>query len=318
MDIPTPTLRYFAVLAEELHFGHAADRLRISSPSLSQQIAGLERTVGGRLFERTSRAVSLTPLGVALLPHAQRVLEAHDDLAAWIQQQRMPSEPTLRLGVVAAGAGPLTAAIMSAVSRLPGLRLEMRRIGFFEVERELAARRVDAVLAPAPVPHDAAVISTSPLWTEPRVLVVNAAHRLAGRESVAIEDTRDETFVAVSGGDPRAIAWWTVDPRPDGSHPHLGPRADDIEGLLDLVSAGMGVNIAAASAATHYPRADLAFVPIRDIEPATVLLCTRQRRDPVVEAFVEIAQAEARRAWAEGGARPATDPPHTDPASPER
>ncbi|WP_296665828.1 LysR family transcriptional regulator [Demequina sp.] len=302
MEIAIPTLRYFTVLAQELHFGRAAERLTISSPSLSQQIAGLERTVGGRLFDRTSRSVALTPLGAALLPHATRVVEAHDDLTAWVSEQRSPGETTLRLGVVAAGAGPLTAAIMTAVSHIPHLRLEMRRVGFFDVQEELVARRVDAVLAPAPLPHDDDLLATAPLWTEPRVLIMRASHPLASRASISIDEVGDETFVAVSGDHADAIAWWTVDPRPDGSHPRLGPRADDIEGLLELVSAGMGVNIAAASAAAHYPRADLAFVPIRDIEPATVLLCTRRRREPVVAAFAEIAQTEARRAWAEGGA----------------
>lgn len=299
MDVSVPTLRYFCVLAEELHFGRAAARLTIASPSLSQQIAGLERAVGGRLFERTSRSVALTPLGTALLPRATRVVEAHDDLTAWVASQRTSGPTTLRLGVVAAGAGPLTAAIMTAVSQIPHLRLEMRRVGFFDVERELVARRADAVLAPAPLPHDQEVLATAPLWTEPRVLVMRADHPLARRESISIAEVRDETFVAVSGDQDDAVAWWTVDPRPDGSHPRLGPRADDIEGLLELVSAGMGVNIAAASAAAHYPRADLAFVPIDDIEPATILLCTRRHREPVVTAFEEIAQAEARRAAGE-------------------
>ncbi|WP_062385538.1 LysR family transcriptional regulator [Demequina iriomotensis] len=310
MDVSVPTLRYFCVLAEELHFAHAAARLTITSPSLSQQIAGLERSVGGRLFERTSRSVTLTPLGTALLPRARQVVEAHDELTAWIAERRAPGEATLRLGVVAAGAGPLTAAIMTAVSQIPNLRLEMRRVGFFEVERELVARRVDAVLAPAPLPHDQEVLSTAPLWTEPRVLILRATHPLAGRPSISIDEVRDETFVAVSGDQSEAIAWWTVDPRPDGSHPQLGPRADDIEGLLELVSAGMGVNIAAASAAAHYPRADLAFVPIGDIEPATILLCTRRRREPVVAAFEVIAQAEARRARGEDAhaAEPAPRP----------
>ncbi|WP_062464099.1 LysR family transcriptional regulator [Demequina soli] len=298
MDVSVPTLRYFCVLAEELHFARAAARLTITSPSLSQQIAGLERTVGGRLFDRTSRSVALTPLGAALLPHATRAVEAHDDLASWVAERRAPAEATLRLGVVAAGAGPLTAAIMTAVSQIPHLRLEMRRVGFFDVERELVARRADAVLAPAPLPPHQDVLSTAPLWSEPRVLVVRADHPLAERDSISIEEVGDETFVVVSGDHPDAIAWWTVDPRPDGSHPRLGPRADDIDGLLELVSAGMGVNIAAASAAAHYPRADLAFVPIRDIEPATILLCTRRRRESVVAAFEEIAQAEARRARA--------------------
>ncbi|WNM28485.1 LysR family transcriptional regulator [Demequina capsici] len=301
MDVAIPTLRYFTVLAAELHFGRAAERLSISSPSLSQQISGLERSIGGQLFERTSRSVTLTALGAAFLPHATKVVEAHDELCEWVERRRVATGPTLRIGVVAAGAAPLTAAIMSAVGSIPDLGLEMRRVGFFDVVGELLNDRADVVLAAAPLPHDPATVEASPLWTEPRVLVVPAGHPLADRSSIEIAETAGETFVAASGADPQALAWWVVDPRPDGSHPRIGARADDIEGILDLVEAGMGVNIAAASAATHFPRSTLAFVPVRDIEPATVLLCTRAQRSPIAETFVRIAQTEARRAWAAGG-----------------
>ncbi|WP_062202023.1 LysR family transcriptional regulator [Demequina salsinemoris] len=302
MDVAIHTLRYFSVLAEELHFGRAAERLSISSPSLSQQIAGLERSVGGQLFERTSRSVALTGLGASLVPYAAKVIDAHDELCGWAERQRAATGPTLRIGVVAAGAAPLTATIMNAVRSIPDLRLEMRRVGFFEVVSELLADRVDVVLAAAPLEHDPALVSTSPLWTEPRVLVVPSGHPLADRDSISIDEIPDETFIAASGADRAALAWWLVDPRPDGSHPRIGAHANDIEGILDLVEAGVGVNIAAASAASHFPRPTLAFVPIRDIEPATVLLCTRAQRTEIAESFARIAQTEARRAWAAGGA----------------
>ena len=303
MDVPIHTLRYFCVLADELHFAAAAARLNISSPSLSQQIARLEATVGARLFERTSRSVSLTEVGAELLPHARAAVEAHDDVVHWIATRWRAPDRVLRIGLVAAGAGPLTtAAISSAVEQIPDLRLEMRRVGFFDAEAELMAGRVDAVFAPAPLAVDPARVTAAPLWTEPRVLVTSSSHRLAGRTSVSIDETRDETFIVVSGGDPEILAWWLVDPRPDGSHPRRGPAAEDIDGILELCAAGVGVNIAAASAATHYRRPELAFIPIDDIEPATVLLCTRRRSDAVVSAFGAIVAAEAGRiAAGEGG-----------------
>ena len=300
MDVPIHTLRYFCVLAEELHFAAAAARLSIAPPSLSQQIARLETTVGEPLFERTSRAVSLTAAGEELLPHARRALEAHQDVVDWIAARHSAPSPVLRIGVVAAGAGPLTTrVIMSAVQQIPGLRLEMRKVGFFDPQVELVAGRADAVFAPAPLAVDESAVTATPLWTEPRVLITRSDHPLAGRESITIDETRDETFIAVSGGDPAAVAWWLVDPRPDGSHPKVGPVAEDIDGILALCAAGMGVNIAAASAATHYRRPELAFIPITDIEPATILLCTRRRREPVVAAFVTVVEAEARKAAAE-------------------
>jgi DNA-binding transcriptional LysR family regulator len=303
MDVSIPTLRYFCALADRLHFGAAAESLKISSPSLSQQIARLEQVVGERLFDRSSRAVSLTEAGAALLPHARRAVQSHDEVVTWIESRQGARQPVLRIGVVAAGAGPLTtAAIMSAVQQVPDLRLEMRKVGFFDAQTELVADRVDAVFAPAPLSLDERTVQTTPLWTEPRVLIVPASHPLADRNAVTIGELAAETFIGVSGGDPHALAWWLVDPRPDGTRPAVGAVAQDMDGILELVAAGVGVNIAAASASAHYRREGIAFVPIVDIEPATVLLCTRRHVGALVSAFVEIVVAEARKAQAAGGA----------------
>jgi DNA-binding transcriptional LysR family regulator len=107
---------------------------------------------------------------------------------------------------------------------------------------------------------------------------------------VSILETSDEVFLGASGGNPAILDWWLVDPRPDGSHPRRGPVADDVEGLLELCAAGVGINIAAASAASHYGREELAFIPIDDIEPATILLCSLARpTNPAVRTFVAIA-----------------------------
>ncbi|MHC5794791.1 LysR family transcriptional regulator [Lacisediminihabitans sp. FW035] len=298
MDVPVHALRSFCVLADELHFGAAARRLNISSPSLSQQLSRLEENVGARLFDRNSRRVTLTAAGLELLPLARRVRDTHDDVLDWARARAIGQDGVLRVGVVAAGAGALTTAvIMSAVQQMPTLRLEMRRLGFFDAPTELLAGRVDAVFVPGPLAADPARIRSTTLWTEPRVLVVSSRHRLAGRESIGIAETSEETFVAASGGDAVAVDWWLVDPRPDGSRPRRGPVADDIDGLLELCAAGVGVNIAAASAATHYRRDDLAFVPIVDIEPATIILCTLVRPlTPAAQQFEAIALEEARRA----------------------
>jgi DNA-binding transcriptional LysR family regulator len=296
MDVPVHALRSFCVLAEELHFASAAKRLNISSPSLSQQITRLEQNVGVRLFDRSSRTVALTAAGTELLPLARRARDAHQDVIDWAVALREKPDGVLRIGVVAAGAGQLTTAIiMSAVQRMPELRLEMRRLGFFDAPDELLAGRVDAVFAPGPLIVDPTRIRSTTLWTEPRVLVVSSRHPFASRRSLSILETSDETFVAASGGDAATIDWWLVDPRPDGSRPRRGPVADDIDGLLELCAAGVGVNIAAASAASHYRRDDLAFVPIDDIEPATIMLLTLVRpRTTAAHSFESIAVTESQ------------------------
>ncbi len=287
MDIPIHVIRYFCVLAEELHFGRAAARLSITPPSLSQQIARLEQRIGVRLFERNPRKVELTAHGRDLLPLAQRVQDDHDQVLNWaVSVRRDKDAPRLRVGIVAAGAGVLTTeAIARMLQDVPTARIEMRRLGFFDVVDDLDAGRADIVFAPWPLDLPARV-HVDELWSEPRVLVVPRGHRLAGRESLTIAETADETFVSAAGGSPEAISWWIVDPRPDGTRPRRGPTADSVEGLLELVDAGAGVNIAGASAATHYRRDTLSYVPITDIPPATVVLCSlADTRNPLVHTF---------------------------------
>ncbi|WP_243075461.1 LysR family transcriptional regulator [Microbacterium sp. SS28] len=292
MDVPIHVIRYFCVLAEELHFGRAAERLSITPPSLSQQISRLEQQLDVKLFDRSPRKVELTGYGRDLLPLARRVQDDHDQILAWARAVRRDQRtPLLRVGVVAAGAGALTtAAIAATMQAIPQARIEMRRLGFFDVAAELEAGRVDVVFAPSPMVLPPR-IRVEPLWREPRVLVVPGGHALADRESVTILETNGEVFVAVAGGVPEVVDWWIVDPRPDGTRPRRGPTADSVDGLFELVAAGAGVNIAGQSASRQYRRDELAFVPITDIEPATIVLCSlSDSPNPMVKTFRETAE----------------------------
>ncbi len=293
MDIPIHVMRYFCVLSEELHFGRAAERLNITPPSLSQQISRLEQQIGVKLFDRSPRKVELTAPGRALLPLARRLQDDHDQVLAWARSvQRDRDAPLLRVGVVAAGAGALTtAAIASTLQLVPSARIEMRRLGFFDVATDLETGRVDVVFAPSPLRLPPR-IRVEELWREPRTLVVPAGHRFADRESVSILETSDEVFVAAGGGAPEIIDWWLVDPRPDGSRPRRGPTADSVEGLLELVAAGAGLNIAGESASHHYRRDELRYIRIDDIEPATIVLCSlSDTQNQMVQTFRETALA---------------------------
>lgn len=297
MDIPIAMLQYFCVLAEELHYGRAAQRLGIASPSLSQQISRLEDRLGARLLERGPRHVRLTAAGAELLPLADEVRRAHRKVIDWSVRRREGPDALLRIGLVAAGAGALTTSILGAMlSRAPDVRLEVRRLGFFDVVDALLSNRVDVAFAPAPLAAPTGVVLHT-ILEEGRVLVVPSGHRLAGRGSVSIAETDDEVFIAPAPDDAGAVDTWLVDPRPSGRSPTRGPSADDIEGILELVATGVGVNIAAASAAAHYRREGLAFVPIHDVPIAEILLCRRAGDDaPSVKAFERIALEVARTA----------------------
>jgi DNA-binding transcriptional LysR family regulator len=286
MDAPIAMLGYFCVLAEELHYGNAAKRLRITSPSLSQQISRLESLLGVALFDRTPRRVELTEAGRELLPLAEAARTAHQAVLDWANARRPTHDLQLRVGVVAAGAGDLTtSALTAAIHQMPQLRLEMRRLGFFEAVPALRAGLIDVAFTPGPLLETKGLRVTT-VAVEARILVVAADHPLAGRASVSILETSNELFITASGGDPDVKNWWVVDPRPDGSRPRRGPTADDIDGILELCAAGVGVNIAAASAATHYRRDGVAFVPISDVEPCSIVLCSLEgATNPAVGTF---------------------------------
>lgn len=292
MDVSIHMIRYFCVLADELHFSRAAERLSITPPSLSQQISRLERQLEIKLFDRSPRKVELTDYGRELLPLARRVQDDHDQLLSWGRSVRRDRDaPMLRVGVVAAGAGTLTtAAIAATMQAIPQARIEMRRLGFFDVATELEAGRVDVVFAPWPMQLPTRV-RAEPLWREPRVLVVRADHPFSTRDEISILETAEQKFVSVANGPVEVVNWWIVDPRPDGSRPRRGPTADSIEGLLELVAAGAGVNIAGQSASRHYRRDELAYIPITDIEPATIVLCSlSDTQNSMVTRFRETAQ----------------------------
>ena len=291
MEFSAHALRYFAVLCEELHFGRAAARLHLTPSSLSEQVSRLEKRLAADLFLRGPRGVELTAVARELLPLARAVVAAHDDVAAWAAARSVRGG-SVRVGVVAAAAAPLRSAVLDAVARrFPQVEVGSRRIGFQEEAAALRDGLVDVAYAPEPLPRPARGLRWASVAREPRVLVVPAGHRLAGREAVSVEETNSEVFLTVRTADPATTAWWLVDPRADGSSPARGASATDIEEVLDLCAAGRGLNIATASTATHYARPGVAFVPLRDVPDAGVALCWRaEEADPAVLAYVALAR----------------------------
>ncbi|NIZ91772.1 LysR family transcriptional regulator [Kineococcus rubinsiae] len=287
MDVSTPALRCFVTLHEELHFGRAAQRLHVTTPSLSEQIARLEKRLGVPLFTRTSRSVRPTPAAAELLPLARAVLEAHEAVVGWAAARGGDASGPVRVGVVAAAGADVRAAVRPVVEARPGLVVGTRRLAFLEEAAALREGRIDVAFAPAPLPRPATGIRAVAVSRTPRVLVVPAGHRLAGRASVSVEETNDEVFLTVVTDDPATTGWWLVDPRADGSSPRRRPVVTDVEEVLDRCAAGEGLNIASAEVAQHYVRPGVVFVPLDDVEDATVLLCWRaQESDPAVLEYV--------------------------------
>jgi DNA-binding transcriptional LysR family regulator len=151
-----------------------------------------------------------------------------------------------------------------------------------EPREALLGHRVDAVVTRLPLRTDGLQVTI--LYDEPRLLLLPADHRLAGKESVTLDDIADEPVPRFA--DAEWSAYWRVDPRPGGAPAPDGPLVDTIEDKLELVAAGQAVAIVPAALHTGSLRPDLTTVPLDGVEPGRVVLATRSDdRSRLVAAF---------------------------------
>lgn len=299
-DPSTHQLRLFLVLARELHFGRAAERLFMTQPSLSRQIRLLENRLGVALLDRTSRSVRLTPAGRELLPEAESVVAAMSRLRGRASEQARQVRGRLVIGFVAAEAAmPYTHAILDDLTRHhPGISVELRMIPFGEQVDRLADDDVDAAFLRPPLPPP---LRTMPLAVERRVLCVPTSDALAGlatERAITLADLAGHRMVDMPASASR-LWWddWTVNPRPDGSAVRFGPVVADIEGLLSAVARGQAISFLPEAARRLYPRPGIRYVDVTDVPLSTAALAWMPGRHerPTVAALLEAARAVSPR-----------------------
>src|ERR1700733_6129536 len=213
----------FVVVADELHFTRAAERLFVSQPALSKQVRMLERQIGAPLFERERRGISLTPVGAALLPHARRMLAEWD--AAWEAADRAKSRQraTLTVGMsTSPGRGGLLPAIRSRfTAEHPEAGLKLRQGGWAAAPAALEDGSSDVAFVWLPLPG-AARYRWIVVAEEPRLVALPEGHPLAARESVDSADLLDLPFLALpESTGPLRDFWLAVDERA-GRAPVIG------------------------------------------------------------------------------------------------
>ncbi|GAA0379446.1 LysR family transcriptional regulator [Microbispora corallina] len=258
----TRELRYFVAVAEELHFGRAAQRLGIAQPPLSRAIRQLERRLGVTLLDRTSRTVTLTEAGSVLLREGRAALDA---VEAAERRTRRAAPATGRPGLVlvakAGASGELLLKLLDAYAAEPGaLAVDVLLCGPGQQERLLRDGRADVGLLHRPFDSTAG-FDFEELSTEGQVVVLPAAHPLTSRAYVRMADV-----TALSGlPTPR----W---PRPDGTYPDgPGPEVRDNAQLLQLIALGRASAVLPESCRAHLRR-DLAAVPVLDAPAVTTVI----------------------------------------------
>jgi DNA-binding transcriptional LysR family regulator len=304
-------LRYFVAVAEELHFSRAASRLHLAQSALSAQIRSLEEEVGGPLLLRSTRQVSLTPAGAMLLSEGRAILAAADGTLGRVRAAARGENASLSIASLGPVPGALLSPLLSTFSaRRPHLRIDVRALEFSEMLSALRSGKADVAFLYAPI--DEADLEVTPLISEPRVAVLPHDHRLAGRASISAGDLAGETFVAQPDVTPQPWRdfWMLVDEL--GQRPPVSAYVgDNIEEWLHLIGRGEGVDTAPAIIARYFARPDVAFVPLRDAAPTTLVLAvSHAAREPTIDEFVELAveiAANAARNPGTGYSIPAPD-----------
>lgn len=278
-------LRYFLAVAELGSFSKAAARVSVTQPTLSVGIAKLEAELGARLFERTTRRVSLTPAGSRFLAHARTI--SHEYEAALRDVAQAPKQKRVRAGVLATiPARDLEKLVALHAKHGAGEALEL----LDSTERDLANRLSDGRLdvAVTILRPSLESFAREPLRSEPYVLFVGEGHRLAGAESVEGGDLAGETMIVrrQCEGLPEISRYFTArDVRPSFS---LRTLSDDR--ALSMVAAGLGITVAPAS----FRRAGIKPVQLIGFDLARemgLVFSDRMRGAAEPAAFVEAARA---------------------------
>jgi DNA-binding transcriptional LysR family regulator len=282
-DLDLRLVRYFTVVAEHRHFGRAAADLLIAQPSLSRQIRRLEQQLGARLLDRTPQGTRLTEAGEVFLPKARALLRSAAQAAAAAKAAAQPSRITIGFtpGLI------ITPAVRHLRRTNPDADVQTLHLDWNEPRQALLDHRVDAAVTRLPLATDGLHVTI--LYDEPRLLLVPLDHRLAGKESVTLDDIAGEPIPKMP--DPVFNAYWRIDPRPDGTPAPDGPLVAAIEDKNELIAAGLAVAIIPGGLPGGSIRPDLTTIPLHGVAPSHVILATRAAdRSRLVAAFRRSAQ----------------------------
>lgn len=278
----TRELRYFVAVAEELHFGRAAQRLGIAQPPLSRAIKQLERRLGAVLLDRTSRAVTLTEAGSVLLREAGAALAAVEAAERRTRRAALAANgraPGLILATKAGASSELLSELLAVYAAEPdAVAVDVLLCGVGEQERLLRDGRADVAVLHRPFDATSG-LDFEELYTEDQVVLLPAGHPLADRAHVRLAE------VTALPGLP--MPRW---PRRDGTYADgSGPQVRDHTQLLQLIALGRASAIAPASVQACL-RGDLAAVPVLDAPTVTTVIAwPPHSRSRSVAALVQAA-----------------------------
>lgn len=294
LNLPLPQLQAFVVLAEELHFGHAAARLGIAQPPLSQQIRRLEDRVGHALFTRGPGHVSLTPAGEELLPAARSVLTTLADALASARAVGEGRAGTLRIGFAASLALTVLPTLLRRFrQQVPDVRLHIQEMTTAPQLAALEDRSLDVGLLREPG-GDTSALRFRTVLTEPFIAILPAGHPLAEHEHIDVAHLAGSPFVLLPRHvGPRfhdQIVGLCIDA---GFTPGIAQYAVEWQTVCALVEAGLGVSIAPASVA-RIRLEGIVFRRLASDGPRTRVAIGwhREHHSPLIDPFLAVLAAD--------------------------
>lgn len=290
-NIDLRQLRYFIAVAEEMHFGRAAARLHMTQPPLSQAIQALEAMLGTPLFARTQRSVALTPAGEAMLPEARRILQQAAALPDIALRAAAGETGTLSLAFVSiADYSVLPPALRDFRERYPQVHIDLREATSDVQLDDLLQGRIDAgMLIPPLLDKAKAQLDYLPLLSETLMLAAPTGMKaLRSKTAVSLTALEDAPLIIF----PRRIAPAFHDAilacfRDAGLTPRTGQEAIQMQTIVGLVSAGMGIALVPQSV-SNLKRPGVEYRAIAGKTPLveTGLAWRRDNQSPALHAFL--------------------------------
>ncbi|MEV6554145.1 LysR substrate-binding domain-containing protein [Nocardia sp. NPDC051756] len=258
----------FLTLADELHFGRTADRLRVSTAHISKTIKKLERQVGVALFERTSRKVTLTPVGAQL---REELRPAYDQVKQSVKNAKDAGRGihgTLRVGYFGSAGGRFLLRVSDTFhTRHPDCSVQIRELQLSDGAGRLRSGDVELQMCCFPMEEPDMTIGPA-LYSEAKMLAVSAEHPFARRPSLSLEDLAQVKMIQNPPELPTYFDEFHHPKRtPSGRPIEPGPIAATFPEILALVGAGKGVYLTTEQAPQFYLRPDVTYVPVPDAPP---------------------------------------------------
>lgn len=273
-------IRAFLVLAEELHFGRAAERLQMSQPPVSRLIQNLEKTLSAQLFERSTRTVRLTAAGEALVQPARDILLSFQLAAAAVKSAGQGEIGHLRLAFTGIATHTLVGRLSKLVRKThPGIQMSLQSASFALPSIESVADG-SFDLAFGHYPFVPQAVETRVIAEETLVVAVHNEHPLAGRESVSMAELADEDFIILppNPGSTTIERLYTL-AQAAGFSPNVVQVAPDSWTILSMVGAEFGCSVTVSSVPHNVTFPNVTFVPLDDAQGPFPLLMAWKKYD---------------------------------------